>query len=988
MKRKSDRTGWRSLRHWFTGLMAGCTSLPAMGGPHGMSVQQGSASAVRNGSTTDITASHNAVINWSSFNIGSGETVNFHQPNAVSVVWNRIFDANPTQIWGNLNANGWVVLMNQNGFFFGPNSSVNVGGFMATTTPVAPPPSAGGGMWQFNGTPPLASIINYGQVKANNGGSIFMVAEKIENHGVLSAPDGTLALYAGKEVLVSDRPDGRGLSARVNLPSGSVDNDGQLIADAGTIALHAKVVNNNGLAQANSVRERNGHIEFVATDSVNLGAHSDIQARGGEDGASDGGHVKIQSAGTFADQAGSHIDVAGGSQGGNGGSVELSALSMATPKSTLDGHAQAGWRGGSLLFDPYDIVLTSAEDASSDSSGTIQAANSPGSSLRLNVNTAFGGFSDIHLQALHDISLELSTVWDLNQSTGISDAGSRLTLEAGNNIVFGDNARITSAGGWSVRLAAGVDFNSPTLASIPGTGSIYLNGGAPDAGGAKPNGSGAVEVAEGSISMAAGHDILVGGGYIRTTAGGSIHLATGDGDVDAGTKNDTYDFPSRFPYRISARGLGGIGTAAGGDVRIEAGRDILAFNAFIGAFADGNVFLGAGRDIKGRFMLRNGTGNLEAGQDIGSGSSPISLGLVSGGWSATAARDLYLNEIYNPNGSQNSSRIGGVAYRFDYAPDAYARLAAGNSVQLLGNAPIHDISNGNADRPVIYAPQLDIDAGAGGVVLGNDVILFPSPLGSLHIRTTDGGALRSVPGRFYQLVVSDSGSLDYRSFAQGHAVGRPLHLNSGDAGIHLDIAGDVQNLFLRVPRQADITIGGNARNFSFEGQNLSPNDVTSLHVTGNWFSRSDRTFVVGTLNPPSGVILSPNRGILDPLAIFNDPLAAVSPDLGARITYDPVTHRLGFQGIMTSQERDFLLHPQIYQLDPLTRTRRLDSSGNFVVIPVSSPIDAAAVQSLYAESQDIPTSALARNGLQLGGPGRFDISAHNLDLGITAGIRS
>ncbi len=69
------------------------------------------------------------------------------------------------------------------------------------------------------------------------------------------APDGTLGLYAGKEVLMSERPDGRGVSMKVNLPDGSVDNYGKLIADGGTIALNAQVVNQNGIVQADSMRK-------------------------------------------------------------------------------------------------------------------------------------------------------------------------------------------------------------------------------------------------------------------------------------------------------------------------------------------------------------------------------------------------------------------------------------------------------------------------------------------------------------------------------------------------------------------------------------------------------------------------------------------------------------------------------------------------------------------------------------------------------------
>ena len=61
------------------------------------------------------------------------------------------------------------------------------------------------------------------------------------------------------------------MSMKVTLPQGSVDNYGTLVADAGTIVLNAKVVNQNGFIQANSVRNDNGVIELVASDQLNLG---------------------------------------------------------------------------------------------------------------------------------------------------------------------------------------------------------------------------------------------------------------------------------------------------------------------------------------------------------------------------------------------------------------------------------------------------------------------------------------------------------------------------------------------------------------------------------------------------------------------------------------------------------------------------------------------------------------------------------------------
>src|SRR5207249_1140649 len=128
-----------------TGLCCGIFGQAAVANPIGMSVANGTVNATQNGAQLSIQASHNAWINWQSFNIRPGETTSFTQPSAVSVVWNRILDANPSQIWGNLNANGYVVLMNQNGFYFGPNSVINVGGLVVTTATPPPGPSGPGG---------------------------------------------------------------------------------------------------------------------------------------------------------------------------------------------------------------------------------------------------------------------------------------------------------------------------------------------------------------------------------------------------------------------------------------------------------------------------------------------------------------------------------------------------------------------------------------------------------------------------------------------------------------------------------------------------------------------------------------------------------------------------------------------------------------------------------------------------------------------------
>jgi hypothetical protein len=76
---------------------------PAIANPTGGVVVSGGATISTQGSNTTITQSSNqAIINWTSFNIGAKEKTQFIQPNAQSIALNRI---NPnqgvSQIFGN-----------------------------------------------------------------------------------------------------------------------------------------------------------------------------------------------------------------------------------------------------------------------------------------------------------------------------------------------------------------------------------------------------------------------------------------------------------------------------------------------------------------------------------------------------------------------------------------------------------------------------------------------------------------------------------------------------------------------------------------------------------------------------------------------------------------------------------------------------------------------------------------------------------------------
>ncbi len=1208
-------------------LFVAAFAAAALANPHGVTVISGTATTATSGSQLTVTASQNAFLNWQSFNINAGETTTFQQPSAGSVVWNQIGGASPSQIFGNLNANGTVVLINSSGFYFGPNSVVKAAGLIATTA--TPEPNfTSGGSWEFNGAPPAASIVNYGRISVGTGGSLFLTAAQIDNHGILSAPGGTIGLFADQQVLISDRPDGRGLNVTAKLPTGSVNNDGQIIADAGSILASAQTVNQNGLLQANSVRENNGVIELVADDAMNLGANSVIEANGAETAVSSGGQITIKGGNTFSDTAGSVISATGGAQGGNGGTIEVSAPNISSLNSTLTAAAQPGYTAGYLSLDPNNIVLGTTGTGSAVG-GTVLAGSNPGTTLNLNVNTAFVGFSQILLQAVNNITLATGTSWSLSDST--HQTSGNLTLEAGNSIIFQNGSSIHDANNWSVTLQAGVN-NFTTGAIQPGVGSIYLNGGngllnggsiqttggsiTLDAGKDIQTGSGSLfdinfnifslASASGTVSLSAGNNIQIGSGNVETTAGGNINLtaaneidiastitaygggninaaatvgnlnlnsgyfqtdsgsvsltagqsvalngsiqtdsgaitltaghdiqtgpgfltdingytfslesgsgditlsagnniqmgsgsietiaggttgglisltaaqdinmgtgsvtATGGimgstpittisatatagslnigsefiqtdtgsisltanqnilvgtgavttigggaitatavkGSVNTGTDANGYLFFGPAPngsqpggLQVDLYSLGGISTGAGGNVTITAGQNVTSFlptgnhpagDAGAGAFGPerGDVTITAGGNVIGHYVVANGNGTITAGGSAGTTTQQLALSLINGNWSVSAAQNIELQEVRDPNGIFNNRGSPSTPsyHAFDYGLNDSVSLTAGNSVELTGgNLP----RNAGESIPSIYPPSLTINAGAGGIKLDNELILFPSPQGSLNITTTGGGSMVGNSAlNPTELIMSDSlynppnGRLPQyingNSFGIGNHDPTPVHLNS-ETAFNLNISGDLDNIYLVAPEPAHITVGGNMNNCAFQGQNLHPTDVTSINVAGNIFNLNNYSST--TLTLASAPDFTP----------LNFSYGAPLSELFGRLFYNPATGVLTLQGQMSPQEAAALFNVQVQVLNSSGQPE-FDPQGNPILqtVHILDPNNSAlvaAVHTLQVESLGVPNTPGA--GYVLGGPGAFSINAHNIDLGATLGIQS
>ena len=148
-----------------------------------------------------------AIINWSDFSIAAGELTQIMQPGANSALLNRVTGGNLSEIYGSLKANGSVYLINPNGIMIGASGIIDVNTFVASTLDVNNDAFMAGGDMIFKGDS-TAEIKNLGVINAN-GGDVFLIGHKIANEGTINAPEGTVGLAAGDEVLLKASGDQR-----------------------------------------------------------------------------------------------------------------------------------------------------------------------------------------------------------------------------------------------------------------------------------------------------------------------------------------------------------------------------------------------------------------------------------------------------------------------------------------------------------------------------------------------------------------------------------------------------------------------------------------------------------------------------------------------------------------------------------------------------------------------------------------------------------
>lgn len=301
-----------------------------------------------NGQTnvTVLQTAQKAILTWSNFNVGKNTQVYFNQSAGNSVTgnnWialNRIVDPSgaPSQILGQIKAEGTVYLLNRNGVIFGGSSQVNTNSLLVTSLPFLGEPAnlasmtpgsaaylaavkasnasflntgiAGMGATPILGsqnlngsTYSLADVQSFGGVSVAAGANItvgnlgyaLLAAPNVSNAGTILAPGGQAILAAGMG-LALNQPN-NATTAWLNpvltdylshskftpdpTPVFAAVNTGLIRATTGNITVAGAAVTQSGVINVTSGISRPGSISLIAVDERSSIDPANSNARGG-----------------------------------------------------------------------------------------------------------------------------------------------------------------------------------------------------------------------------------------------------------------------------------------------------------------------------------------------------------------------------------------------------------------------------------------------------------------------------------------------------------------------------------------------------------------------------------------------------------------------------------------------------------------------------------------------------------------------------------
>lgn len=829
--------GWTAA---FSSSLVAMVCTPALAGPEGARVVRGDVNISRNGADTVIRASHNSIINYRSFDIARGESVRFLQPNASSRVLNRIDSRLPTRIDGTLTANGRVYLINPNGVIFGQGSIINVNQLYAAAGNLSDKDFVRG-IDRFTNL--KGEVANYGSLTANFVG---MAGARTVNSGEIVAPQGTVVMASGQEVLIGERTGNvfvkiNGEAAAAPAGQGATQNTGTIDARGGRVTMGAGDVFSIAVRQAGSVKARDVRVEGKAGGEVHVSGTidaSNASGKGGEvrvlgekvgltgatidaSGRDGGGTVLVggnyQGKGpernaektfvsrdssikadagergdggkvvVWADQVTRYygeISATGGAQSGDGGFAEVSGKEYLVFRGGADLGAPKG-EMGNLLLDPRDITIVNTGANDGLMGDNIVNFNEPDTTTDITL-------SDETLEVNANVTLQASRDILVSQAVTNTNTGRSITMQAGGNITV--SAAITTSGG-NISLTA----NDNTGGSATGSGSILVNANLDTTNGNDTGGAVSLTVSGGTGTVTIGADVITRSGAITVTGpaivNGARTLDTSDGN--GGTNTAAISFSSTI--NGNAAGADTL-TLDAGDAPGSVGSAVTLSGAIGGTTTLGGLTILEASTVSSNGITTGGTGNVA----------------VEHSGTHTVNGTINLQGTYTQTGGGGTTFAGGTGITTTADAVSFA-----NTVTVSTNT---EISVGDADITL---------SGAVGIAGGQTLTLTSDERVQLN------GGSNSITG---------PGNLTIRP---GSAV--PVHITSGANANELDI--DVGDIAAVASSVGLFTIGSSTQNTALTVDNaVTFKTSTTLVTAGNLSlaNTADITASAGTLTLHGG----------------------------------------------------------------------------------------------------------------------------------------
>ncbi len=537
LRRPAGRTvsliALRSASLLLTTALVPATALAGDVMPSGGVFTAGSGAISTSGGRTDITqSSASGIVQWNDFSIGAGNQVHFDNGNGATL--NRVVGNVPTRIDGALVATGSVFLVNPAGVAVGTSGVISTdGAFAASTQNITDDDFLDGGELTFSGSSD-AEILNAGTIRSEQG-DIALIARRVENTGSLEAPNGTVALGAGYEVLMKDGADADGLlSVKLGGSDTEAVNSGSIAAANAEIRanggnVYALAGNTEDVVKATGVSSSGGRIFLTAGPTGKVTVSGKLKARKIADNIPvpqprpkiEGGEITITGGEiAFSGEADASADSAGadggsitlvaadvaqvsgslsarGGAGGTGGFVETSGAHLSIADSTRVTTLSDTGAAGTWLIDPNDLTIAAS---GGDITGAAISANLAGGNVTLSSNDgATGGNGDIFVNDAitwsADTTLTLDAVRNIEINADINASGGSagLALTYGGDYSFGGGTVTLSGpsasldiGGTAYTLIHDVDDlqaingagNYALAENIDATGTVSWNAGA------------------------------------------------------------------------------------------------------------------------------------------------------------------------------------------------------------------------------------------------------------------------------------------------------------------------------------------------------------------------------------------------------------------------------------------------------------------------------------------------------------------------------